>query len=199
MTEASGLQLRRAAALQWEPWRNGQGLSLPLFAGSAEAGAPEDWRISVARIDRDAPYSDFSGYARAQVLLSGGPLLLREGAAAEAAVCHRLDAPGQRIEFAGSAQLHAEIESPCLVFNTALRLGRGQLRSWLRPVLGVLMLPLLPDTRWFGYVLGGQMLLRRGEQREWLHQGDAFALEPQAVPRAVIDGGGSLALAQWVA
>lgn len=186
------LQLRRAADLIAVPWRNGHGLTVPLFADD-DSESP-DWRISVASIRADAPYSDFAGFQRAQVLLQGGPLHLDEAGVPLAT----LDAPGQRIAFDGALRIHARIDDSCAVFNTAIRPGCGELRSWLRPVLGTFMLPLSSGVRWFGYVLGGQMSLRCGSDRHILHQGDAFAVNDQATPRAVLDGGGSLALAQYL-
>jgi hypothetical protein len=184
------LQLRRAADLQALPWRNGQGLSVPLFA--ADTSKMPDWRISVASIRADASYSDFAGYQRAQVLLQGGPLHLSVADTPLAS----LTAPGQRVEFDGALVVQACIEDSCALLNTAIRPGRGTLRSWLRPVLGTLMLPVHAGGQWFGYVLGGQLSLRCGVDRHLLHQGDAFCINDQGLPRAVIDGGGSLALAQ---
>lgn len=186
------LHLRRAADLLAVPWRNGHGLTVPLFA--ADDSDTPDWRLSVASIRADAPYSDFSGYRRAQLLLQGGPLQL----SVADALLGTLNAPGQRIEFDGALAVQAHIEDSCAVLNSAIRPGCGELRSWLRPVLGTLMLPVTTGGQWMGYVLGGQMSVRCGEDRHLLHQGDAFAVNDQALPRAVIDGGGSLALAQYV-
>lgn len=184
------LQLRRAAELSATPWRNGHGLTVPLFAGGP-AHAPH-WRLSVATITAAAPYSDFSDYRRAQVLLQGGPLTLWS----EVQQLARLEAPGQRVEFDGGLPVRAEVEQSCSVFNTAILPAFGQLHSWLRPVLGSLLLPIRPGVLWMGQVLGGQMRLRCGDERHILHQGDAFAVNEQALPHAVLDGGGSLALAQ---
>jgi environmental stress-induced protein Ves len=186
------LQLRRASELAAVPWRNGHGLTVPLFAAD-DSDAP-DWRISVASIRANAPYSDFAGFQRAQVLLQGGPLHLL--VAGEPLVT--LAAPGQRVVFDGALTVDARIDDSCALFNTAIRPGCGELRSWLRPVLGTFMLPVSSGVQWFGYVLGGQMSLRCGADRHLLHQGDAFAINDQALPRAVLDGGGTLALAQLV-
>jgi environmental stress-induced protein Ves len=44
------------------PWRNGGGWSTVL--AQSEDGDPVQWRISVAEIERDGPFSDYSGYDR---------------------------------------------------------------------------------------------------------------------------------------
>lgn len=53
MNEVSGRRVR---------WRNGGGWTTVL--AQAEGGEPVEWRISVAEIERDGPFSDFSGYDR---------------------------------------------------------------------------------------------------------------------------------------
>ncbi len=50
------------------PWKNGGGVTHEI---AAEAGTPPLWRLSVATIDRDGPFSDFSGYDRTIVALDG--------------------------------------------------------------------------------------------------------------------------------
>lgn len=51
------------------PWKNGGGVTHEI-ARSDESGEP-DWRISLATIDRDGPFSDFTGYDRTIVPLDG--------------------------------------------------------------------------------------------------------------------------------
>lgn len=43
-------------------WRNGGGWTTVL--AQAEGGEPLEWRISIAEIERDGPFSDYSGYDR---------------------------------------------------------------------------------------------------------------------------------------
>jgi environmental stress-induced protein Ves len=50
------------------PWKNGGGVTAEIAASS-----PVDplWRLSIATIERDGPFSDFSGYDRTIVPISG--------------------------------------------------------------------------------------------------------------------------------
>ncbi len=43
-------------------WRNGGGWTRVL--AQSEGGEPVEWRISLAQIERDGPFSDYSGYDR---------------------------------------------------------------------------------------------------------------------------------------
>jgi environmental stress-induced protein Ves len=64
-------------ALPPEPWKNGGGVTRTLAAD------PDGrWRVSIADIERDGPYSRFPGYDRVSVVLSGeGVTLQGEGVA----------------------------------------------------------------------------------------------------------------------
>jgi environmental stress-induced protein Ves len=65
--------LLRAATYRRVAWKNGGGTT-ELVA--VAAGATPAWRISVARIERDGPFSDFCGYDRTIVSLSGDGVTL---------------------------------------------------------------------------------------------------------------------------
>jgi environmental stress-induced protein Ves len=52
------------------PWRNGQGMTLEI-AREPVAGEPFAWRLSLADIAVDGPFSPYPGYHRAIVLVSG--------------------------------------------------------------------------------------------------------------------------------
>ena len=61
-----------------QPWRNGGGVTQELLAWPAEAAA-SDWqlRISVARIERDGPFSAYPGVERWFAVLQGEGVVLR--------------------------------------------------------------------------------------------------------------------------
>ncbi len=67
------LELIRASDYREAVWKNGGGLSSEI---AADDFSPPGWRVSVARIDRDGPFSDFRGYARTIVALDGGSVTL---------------------------------------------------------------------------------------------------------------------------
>ena len=56
------------------PWKNGGGITTEIWVspgGSGLAGAPFDWRVSIADVAADGPFSKFAGYDRHIMLLEG--------------------------------------------------------------------------------------------------------------------------------
>jgi environmental stress-induced protein Ves len=96
-----------------EPWKNGGGVTRTLSVDTA--GQPPRWRVSVADIDRDGPYSRFPGYDRVSVVLTGGGVeLVAEGADAERITL----APGVATAFAGDAGFQSRLlNGPVRVLN----------------------------------------------------------------------------------
>lgn len=65
------------AALPLQPWKNGGGVTSELAIDPAGAGADSfRWRISLARIDADGPFSAFPGITRWITLIEGGGFTL---------------------------------------------------------------------------------------------------------------------------
>jgi environmental stress-induced protein Ves len=111
------------AALPAQPWKNGAGLTREIAVGPRGATLEHfDWRISVARIDRDAPFSAFAGIDRCITLLKGGGVRLQSG---DGAIRHPLATVGEPFRFAGEATLTATlIDGPCDDLNVMVRRGR---------------------------------------------------------------------------
>ena len=65
--------VRRWAQAVPVPWRNGGGVTRELLREPAE-GEAFDWRVSVAQVDQDGPFSSFPGFERVLVLLTGDGL-----------------------------------------------------------------------------------------------------------------------------
>jgi environmental stress-induced protein Ves len=56
------------------PWKNGGGITTEIWVspeGSGLARAPFDWRVSIADVAIDGPFSKFAGYDRHIMLLDG--------------------------------------------------------------------------------------------------------------------------------
>ncbi|MBI4935451.1 MAG: HutD family protein [Actinobacteria bacterium] len=60
------------------PWRNGGGVTRELWREPTH-GDSFDWRVSVAQVDHDGPFSSFPGYERILVLLVGAGMDLHAG------------------------------------------------------------------------------------------------------------------------
>jgi uncharacterized protein len=59
------------------PWKNGKGETIELAINEGGTMADFDWRISMARVTEDGPFSDFSGYQRQLLLLEGVGITLK--------------------------------------------------------------------------------------------------------------------------
>ena len=114
-------------AIAPQPWKNGAGLTRELACGGAHRadGADFDWRLSVAEVARDAPFSAFPGIDRCIVLLRGAGMRLRSR---DGALDHALTEPFAPFRFAGEVALDAAlVAGPSSDFNVMTR--RGVFRS----------------------------------------------------------------------
>lgn len=104
------------------PWKNGAGTTREV-ARAAEGADGDDfgWRLSVAEVERDAPFSVFPGVDRCIVLLRGEGMELR---AVDGALVQALR-PMQPFSFPGDRPLSARLSAgPCTDFNAMTRRGR---------------------------------------------------------------------------
>ena len=107
-----------------EPWRNGGGLTRTI-ATSAGHGALI-WRVSVADIVQDGPFSVFPGIDRAALLVSGEGVSLHEAGLDQAGLQKRLQAGGEAAQFSGEAVLQATLDDgPVRLWNVMTRRGQA--------------------------------------------------------------------------
>lgn len=74
-----GGQVLRAADRVATPWKNGGGKTATVAVFPEGAGLADfDWRISIARVEGDGPFSAFPGIDRTLTILSGGSMMLKD-------------------------------------------------------------------------------------------------------------------------
>ncbi|WP_119392289.1 HutD/Ves family protein [Taklimakanibacter lacteus] len=111
------------------PWKNGGGITTEIAAFPADAGLggkPFQWRVSIADVASDGPFSTFAGYDRHIMLLEGKGMRLH----AEEAGVIDLAVPYRPASFSGDwAVSGALIDGPVKDFNlmVARQSGRGAL------------------------------------------------------------------------
>lgn len=71
------IEILKPSEYRTRPWKNGGGVTAEI-AADAEASPPA-WRLSLATIERDGPFSDFRGYDRTIVALDDGVRLVVDG------------------------------------------------------------------------------------------------------------------------
>ena len=80
------------------PWKNGKGVTKELLKSGN--GTAYDWRLSIATVDEDGEFSDFSGYNRVLFLLSGSGIHLQHNGLTESS-SNFLNKQGQAARFNG--------------------------------------------------------------------------------------------------
>lgn len=109
------------------PWKNGGGVTREIVCQPPGAGMDSfDWRVSIAHIASDGPFSRFEQVDRVITLLEGAGVRLRSS---DGALDHRLDQPWEPFAFAGEAPVQGElIAGDCHDFNVMTRRGRCRAR-----------------------------------------------------------------------
>jgi uncharacterized protein len=112
-------RILRNADYSARPWKNGGGTTRDIIVSPPGASLDNfDWRLSLAHVDRDGPFSRFDNVDRTLVLLSGA-MTLHEGD-------HRIDlVPNEPVVFAGERAIEATVGGrSTLDFNVMTRRGR---------------------------------------------------------------------------
>lgn len=108
------------ATLPAMPWKNGGGVTREIVCqppGADMSGF--DWRVSIAHIASDGPFSVFAGVDRVITLLEGAGVRLQS---TDGAFDHRLDQPLAPFAFAGEAPVQASLlHGDCHDFNVMTR------------------------------------------------------------------------------
>jgi len=111
------------------PWKNGGGTTWEVAVHPPGAAwSSFDWRISIAEISSDGPFSSFPGMDRALVVIAGNGMRLTGIGEAPIDLRHH-----DLVAFAGEAQVDScLLDGPTRDFNVMTR--RGALRAEVRVV-----------------------------------------------------------------
>src|SRR5215467_2608211 len=97
-TVAHAVRIVRASECRTTAWKNGGGSTTEIAVAPPGASLDHfDWRVSMARVASDGPFSEFSGIDRTLAVVAGGGLFLTIGEAAPIV----LDCNSDPISFAG--------------------------------------------------------------------------------------------------
>jgi len=112
------MRLLKAASYPVMPWKNGGGETWEIAASPPGASLDDfAWRVSMARVDRDGPFSMFVGIDRTLTIISGAMMLLPERREAVA-----LDATAPPYGFDGGEPIGAIVtQGPVIDLNVMTR------------------------------------------------------------------------------
>jgi environmental stress-induced protein Ves len=102
------------------PWKNGGGVTREIVCQPIGAGMGDfDWRVSIAQIASDGPFSIFPGVDRIITLLNGRGVHLQSQ---DGQVDHLLNVPLAPFVFTGEDSIHARLlTGNCHDFNVMTR------------------------------------------------------------------------------
>lgn len=124
----SAIDVRPISSVPVEPWRNGGGITRTIAARGSE------WRISLAQVERDGPYSRFDGITRVSFVLRGSGVVLRHEATTV------LLEPFEAVEYDGGKAWNASlVNGPVTALNVMSVAGRYRTR--LRAIRDVTTVP----------------------------------------------------------
>lgn len=156
------LRIIRCENYRETPWKNGGGVTHEI-ARSDQSAEPE-WRVSLATIDRDGPFSDFAGYDRTIVPVEGAgfELTLDDG---QRAVLDRLYEP---FRFSGEKKVWCRLlEGPSRDLNAMT------LRSlWLHDVTALVL-----SSKVLAFDCTGSSLLYFSGDAQVRHDGEVLVLQ----------------------
>ena len=173
-----------------ERWKNGAGWTRAILR-HPHAAEDWDWRLSIAEVERDGPFSAFPGVDRELVLMAGEGmrLVFEDGEAAD------LQPPHDRVRFAGERAVRAElVAGPTQDFNVMWKRDRIEAQVLHRPLVGPMLFFAEAGVQWAIHVLAGRAAFKDREPPVRLEQGDTALIDASGSGRVLIDGGGELLL-----
>ncbi|WP_446719605.1 HutD/Ves family protein [Hydrogenophaga sp. OTU3427] len=173
------------ATLAATPWKNGGGVTREIVCQPPGAGMDAfDWRVSIAHIGSDGPFSTFAGVDRVITLLEGAGVRLL---GTDGAFDHRLDTPLRPFAFDGEAPvLGTLLDGDCHDFNVMTR--RAACRATVAVCRGATTLAapagLLMAVS--GHWRAGDQMLAPGEGLWWNHGAQSWALSCEQTAAALL-------------
>jgi environmental stress-induced protein Ves len=173
-------------------WKNDGGWTTEIARDPAGDGEFR-WRISIADIESDGPFSAFPGISRDLVLLAGNGIELD----IDGAPTLRLTERFQRVHFDGEANVDCRlVAGPTRDFNVMARRDAVRAEVVARPLVGSMVLFAETGVVWIAHALSGHAQARTDDESVALAAGDTLRIDfrDQSAGRAVIEGGGEIVL-----
>lgn len=191
------MRLIRTSEYQRKRWNNDGGWTTEIASAPlANSASGFRWRVSIADIETDGPFSLFPGIDRDLLLLSGKGIELDIDDSAP--VC--LDQRFQRIHFAGEAHVQCRLlAGPTRDFNVMAARGQISAEVHARPLAGTMLVFVEPKSFWLIHVFAGQAHARNDKESLTVECGETLILEQptQQRERIVIEGSGELVLTKF--
>jgi environmental stress-induced protein Ves len=186
----SRLTLLRTSDYRRLRWKNDGGWTTEIAREDDEA-ADFRWRVSIADIESDGPFSAFPGVARELMLLAGGGIELDiDGSPL------RLTERFQRVRFEGEASVDCRLlAGPTRDFNVMTRRDAVRAELMGRPLVGSMVLFPESDVIWLAHLVSGNADARAEHEQATMAAGDTLRIDlARDAGRVVLEGGGEIVL-----
>ncbi|MGH8171600.1 MAG: HutD/Ves family protein [Rhodanobacteraceae bacterium] len=193
----SRLTLLRPSDYQRVRWKNDGGWTTEIAREPADANTAFDWRISIADIESDGPFSNFPGVDRDLILLAGNGIELDIDDAPPLRLVERF----ARVHFAGESNIGCRLLAGATRdFNVMVRRDAVRAEVVARPLLGSMVIFPESGAEWLVHVLAGEAHARTSHENIALETGSSLRIRfDGAEPtRVVLEGGGELVLVKFV-
>lgn len=179
-------------------WKNDGGWTTELARDPVEGDAFQ-WRVSIAEIERDGPFSAFPGIDRELLLIDGNGIELDIDDAPPRRLVQRFE----RVCFAGESTVACRLlGGPTRDINVMVERSSLQAQTLARPLVGSMLIFAEAGTQWLIHVLSGHMQARHGNDQHEVETGASVYLDlrdEDGSQRLALDGGGELLLVKFSA
>jgi hypothetical protein len=189
------LTLLHASDYRRARWKNDGGWTTEIAREPADPATDFAWRISIADIESDGPFSSFPGVARELMLLAGSGIELDIDDAAPIRLTERF----QRVRFEGESRVECRLlAGPTRDFNVMTRRDAVRAELMGRPLVGSMVLFPEMDVVWIAHLVSGAAEARADGNVTKIAIGDTLRIDfaSRDDGRVVIDGGGEIVLAK---
>lgn len=191
------MHLLRARDYQRTRWKNDGGWTTEI-ASRADEGRGEGflWRVSIAEIETDGPFSVFPGVQRDLLMLAGNGMDLDINDQPP----HRLAQRFQHIRFQGEDTINCRLlAGPTRDFNVMAQRDSVAAEVHARPINGTMLLFSDPASTWLIHTYAGQITARSGQDEMAAEANETLLVEAGTGhrERIVLEGGGELILVKF--
>ena len=174
-------------------WKNDGGWTTEIAREPADPLTDFVWRISIADIESDGPFSSFPGVARELMLLAGSGIELDIDDAEPLRLTERF----QRMRFEGESRVECRLlAGPTRDFNVMTQRDVARAELMGRPLVGSMVLFPEADVVWLAHLVSGSAEARTEAGTAKVGIGDTLRIDfaSRDDGRVVIEGGGEIVL-----
>lgn len=171
------MRVLRSADHAFMPWKNGGGTTAEIAIGPPGASLDAfDWRISMARVASDGPFSSFPGIDRTLAIIDGAALRLSvDGQAVE------LTTQSTPYSFPGEAAVHATRTAGDVIDLNVMSRRSHYAHRVSRIAANGTLIPTEASILCL-FCANGSLEVERGGQTAQLGARDSLFIEPNATP-----------------